>query len=645
MKMLRKLSPKDIQPTGWLKKQLQLQASGLTGNIAKVFSDLSADNAWLGGKGEAWERGPYYLDGLVPLAFLLNDKQLIQKVYNWIEAILGSKNSSVGFGPLRNVDYWPRSVVQKALISFYRATGDDRVIPFLLEYYHFVLNRIDEFPPYYWASARALEGMEAMLEVYALTKDEVVPQLVEKLNAYSYDWRQYYENFPYEKPMTKYTSQFFFKLGKTIGEPIDRMVRMSQRIPTPKNKKQVTAFNNNKLIKLIMLTHGVNIAMAYKYPLAYGFFKKEQDIVERTKAAFDSVMRWHGLAIGLHSADEHLMGSDASAGVELCAVAEQSYSFEEALRLTKDNFFADMTEYYMFNAYPATFTQDMTAHQYVQQPNQIAADRKPRQFFDTNKEGNIFGIAPNFGCCAANMHQGFPKFAENLVYSDDEKLYFLMFSPFEIKTTIGGKKVNIAQTADYPFENKAVFEVKRAKNQEIVVRIPSFTEKVVLNGKEQEFQPDSKINLTVNSGDIVTLLFSDGLTAFDNVDGSVSIRRNNLLFAMPLEFEERFVRGQRPFHYREFVGDQPFAYAPIIKDGKPDIVGEKILAAGEYPFDRQNRRLEYTVKARRVTNWQPHKNSAQSPPSQPQLAEQVEIPLTPYGCTYLRITQFPKTKE
>lgn len=645
MKMLKKLSPKDIKPAGWLKKQLLLQANGLTGNIEKVFSDLSADNAWLGGKGEAWERGPYYLDGLVPLAFLLNDKQLIKKVYNWIEAILGSNNPSVGFGPLRSVDYWPRSVVQKALISFYRATGDDRVISFLLEYYNFVLKRIDEFPPYFWASARALEGMEAMLEVYNLTKDEVVPQLIEKLKEYGYDWRQYFENFSYEKPMTKYTSQFIFKLGKAIGEPIDRMVRMSQRIPAQKNKKQVAAFNNNKLVKLIMLTHGVNIAMAYKYPLVYGFFKKEKDIAERTKAGFDTVMRSHGLAIGLHSSDEHLMGSDASGGVELCTVAEQSYSFEEALRLTKDNFFADMTEYYMFNAFPATFTQDMTAHQYVQQPNQIAADRKPRQFFDTNKEANIFGVAPNFGCCAANMHQGFPKFAENLVYSDGEKLYFLMFSPFEVNTVIGGKNVDITQTSDYPFENKAVFEIRRAEKQEIVIRVPSFTEKVVLNGKEQEFQPDSKISLTVNSGDTVILHFAEELKVFDNADGSIGIRRNNLLFAMPLDFEERFVRGQRPFHYREFVGHSEFAFAPIIIDGKPEIIGKKILELGEYPFDRQNRRIEYSIKARRVTNWKAGKNSAQSPPALPQFGEAVDIPLTPYGCTYLRITQFPKAKE
>ncbi len=45
---------------------LEAQASGLTGNVDDFWPDLS-NNAWHGGTGDAWERGPYFLDGLVPL--------------------------------------------------------------------------------------------------------------------------------------------------------------------------------------------------------------------------------------------------------------------------------------------------------------------------------------------------------------------------------------------------------------------------------------------------------------------------------------------------------------------------------------------------------------------------------------------------
>src|SRR3954449_4549427 len=90
-----------IVPRGWLHDQLLIQAHGLTGHIDEFWPDLGPQNIWLGGTEEGWERGPYYLDGLVPLAYLLDDETLKAKARRWIEAILVFQDASGWIGPVQ----------------------------------------------------------------------------------------------------------------------------------------------------------------------------------------------------------------------------------------------------------------------------------------------------------------------------------------------------------------------------------------------------------------------------------------------------------------------------------------------------------------------------------------------------------------
>ena len=121
-----------VKPKGWLLEQLRTQAKGITGTLYKFWPDVSDECAWLGGKGDAWERAPYYLDGLVPLAYLLGDEELIARAGKYIEWMLASQREDGFFGPKNNDDWWPRMVALKALIQYYTATTDERVPKFML---------------------------------------------------------------------------------------------------------------------------------------------------------------------------------------------------------------------------------------------------------------------------------------------------------------------------------------------------------------------------------------------------------------------------------------------------------------------------------------------------------------------------------
>ncbi len=73
----------------------------MTGKLDKLYPQvLGSRNGWLGGDGDVWERGPYWIDGLVPLAYILNDDELKQKLKPWIEWSLTNQQPDGYFGPV-----------------------------------------------------------------------------------------------------------------------------------------------------------------------------------------------------------------------------------------------------------------------------------------------------------------------------------------------------------------------------------------------------------------------------------------------------------------------------------------------------------------------------------------------------------------
>src|SRR6201998_4909313 len=90
----------DIHPTGWLRDQLDLMRDGPTGHLDEVYAKLKNDNGWLGGKGDGWEETPYWLDGAVPLAWLLDDATLKDKVLKYINLTLAHPRPSGYFGAI-----------------------------------------------------------------------------------------------------------------------------------------------------------------------------------------------------------------------------------------------------------------------------------------------------------------------------------------------------------------------------------------------------------------------------------------------------------------------------------------------------------------------------------------------------------------
>jgi uncharacterized protein len=613
MNRLSKLPFSKIQLSGIHQDLLRRQWSGLSSHIGEVFPDLSDDSAWLGGSGEQWERGPYYLDGLIPLAYLLQDAAAIQKANQWLEAILQSQDETGFFGPKTNRDWWPRAVVLKAMVSAYLATEDPRIATFLRKYFAYMEGHLPNTPFAFWGYARGLEGLEAIQLLEDLDSTFDGEHLFELWKRYALDWTNLFTNYPYEEPTGKYLNQQLFHLLRPLILWLDKLAKNKKK-PKLQTKEQILANNQKPLNQVYLKTHGVNLAMAFKYVLYAG---GDEDAFF---AARDEILKHHGNALELFSSDEHVNGPSPEQGVELCVVVEQMHSLEEAMRLTTSMRAADALDYVAYNALLTTITPDFCAHQYVQQVNQLDASVKKHPFFDTDRYANTFGVAPNFGCCAANMHQGWPKyFASAVMQSKNGIVVFLYVSGiYEVSLETGTVRFEVL--TKYPYESTVrivILEHLASPETTMTLRLP-YRAKTSYTYQSKKRTIAYEPSLTLDhliAGDQIDLEFDFPIQVVTNQDATISVRKGPLLYALPLQATETKLFGSEPFHDRAFTTNDDSYWVPLLEYRTVSVISSQTDPVSNLPT--------LTIEGIHL-----------------QTQERKPITLIPYGHTILRVAQF-----
>lgn len=120
------------------------------------------------------------------MAYTLDDPVLKAKAQKYIDWTLNNQQANGLFGPTKMKDWWPRMPMMYALQSYYEATNDKRVLPFLSRYFKYELDNLDADPLKEWAKARAGDNMEIAIWLYNKTYDQDLLKLVEKLKQQAY---------------------------------------------------------------------------------------------------------------------------------------------------------------------------------------------------------------------------------------------------------------------------------------------------------------------------------------------------------------------------------------------------------------------------------------------------------------------------
>ena len=647
------LSLKDIYPKGWFKKQLVVQKEGLTGHIEEIWEDLGPNSGWLGGEGESWQQGPYYLDGFIPLAYLLRDESLMRKAQKWIEWMLESQTDEGFFGPFNNNDWWPRMVALKAIMQYHQATEDERVLPFMDQYFCYHYENIQDHPFEMWSAPRGFEELLPIIYLYKITGKSYLLELAQEILKQSYNWGAIFNNFPYKETTHKYLNRELFLIVKRINISLENINKKRKpRLAKYRNKRKVEKKSNSKNMHRFHETHSVNIAMAFKMPVLEYLLDGNPESLETARNGISQVMKYHGMTNHVFSGDEHLNGHSPNVGAELCLVAEYMHSLETMLEITGVSEYADMLEQVAYNAWPATFLQDMTAHQYVQQVNQIEVSKKKRGWYDGYNESNIFGLEPNYGCCTANMHQGWPKLAGSILLKHKDGLTTGIYAPCSVQLQIDNTDICVTEVTDYPFNGVVELHIDKVDNARqalrfpLWLRIPSWCNEftVYVNGKGIDCSVVNgyvKIHRDFSAGDRIRLKMMLALRVLDTGRGSVSLHYGALLMALPIEGQRRKLRGEEPFADWEMFPMSEWRYAVV----KSQVADAKIFQGepGKYPFGDANCAVEATLNMAPALQWKRTKGDSGKIPELIKVSEEEVINkrLVPFGCTRLRIAEFP----
>ena len=511
-----------VKPAGWLNEQLVRMRDGMTGHLDSLYPQVMGPrNGWLGGDGDVWERGPYWIDGLLPLAYILEDRRLIAKVQPWIEWALASQTADGNFGPVTDRpaepglqrdkarDWWPRMVVLKVLQQYHSATGDPRVLDFMGRYFRYQRAQLPRTPLDNWTKwgrVRGGDNLAVVYWLYNLTGEKFLLELGELIHKQTFDW----------------TGVFLH--GDHLSRPYS--------------------------------LHCVDLGQGFKEPVVYWQQSGDSRHIEAVGRAVEKMRHTIGLPTGLWAGDEKLCFGDPTLGSELCTAVEMMFSLEQILQITGGREWGDYLERVAYNALPTQTTDAQDARQYYQQVNQVEVTRKVRPFSTPHEDTDIvFGLYTGYPSCTSNLHQGWPKLVQNLWYA-------------------------------------------------------------------------------TRDGGLAALVYA--------------LRMNEKWERHAMEPEKQTLYG--PYYY-EVTSDSPWNYCLPKANVRPEKVAESFVVedAGEmapYPWTPDGSPVKIRTQAHRIGDWTLHGGSAGPiafvSSQQMYMTPEAEwIELIPYGCTTLRVTEFP----
>jgi len=631
-----------ITPDGFLREQMERNKNGMGGHmdelepgmIADPFIEKSYVKMWGNGDQSGWgaEISGNYWTGLIENAFTMQDKELIEKVTNWVNTMLKKQKSDGYLGTYYEEDAkiyedynaWGTACMLRGLLAFYDATGREDVLKAV---HRCLLWFCDK-----WAGDRKTSYaggyiIEPMIFCYHLTGDR---RLV--------DFAEEYAEFLCNHDIFSISYKTF--LEKELQYNSEHTAGMG---------------TNSRLPALIYTATG-----------------KEKYLKASEKVLDEIYRKASHLSGSPVSVCEYLAPVSSTAETEYCSYAFYNATYSYMSCITGDSRFAERMEEMFYNGTQGARKKDERAIAYLSAPNQVyATDRS------SSAVGNMQVYAPCYpvSCCPVNSVAVLGEFVRGMLLHDaQDNLFLSVYGPCTLKTDT--KKLKMV--TQYPFRNTVSVEIEEDSGEfTIYYRIPAWCKaySLAVNGEKTEPTVPQNgyagIRRIWKKGDVLTLTFEMAVEVI-RVDDSaasakypIAVKRGPLLFSLPIPEKWEAYPGTPCTPLPE--GWSWFRVTPVYKEAddhdphnriglrrnqiswnvalderlSPKSIAVEEMDGEGYAWEKPQVRLKVKgYKAPYLCAPYPTKTFEPFGARQP-VTEELELTLVPYGCTALRITYFP----
>jgi len=607
-----------IEPDGWVRRQLELQADGFHGHLTEISRFLKKEgNAWLSPAGEGhhgWEEPPYWLKGFSNCGYILRNKRMIAESKIWIEAALAGQKEDGWFGPDKGrkgaatrlqgrEDLWPNMIMLFCLQDYYEFTGDKRVIELMTNYMKYLTTvPEDQFLVGYWPRMRGGDLLYSVYWLYNRTGDAFLLDLARKVHRHTAEWE-----------------------------------------------------------KDVINWHNVNMSQGFGEAATFYMQSKNPAHLEAAERNWNKIRDLFGhVPGGMFGGDENCREgfTGPRQAVETCGMVEMMLSQEILLTISGDPKWADRCEDVAFNSLPAAFTPDLKALHYLTAPNMILCDRHSKSPGLQNGGPMLLFDPHRHRCCQHNTGHGWPYYAEHLwLATPGNGLAAVLFAPCEVTAKVGdGTQVTITEATRYPFADQIEFTIRTSKPVEfpLYLRIPGWCRKpeVTMNKKMLELYGSGsyiEIHRRWTDGDKLHLKFPMKITLreWTRNHNSVSVDRGPLTYS--LKIGEKYVRegGTDEWPAWEIHPTTAWNYGLVLNEEERAAsfeVVHKSWPDDNQPFEATVAPIELRARAKKIRAWQKDHLGlvGRLQPSPVKSDEPAEtVTLIPMGCARLRIASFP----